>query len=74
MSALTSWVAFCIFLSPFLSGELFWDSYRSWEGKWKVQLEQSAAKTAEELDEISAEAAAEIVEEIGEDYEVESDR
>lgn len=73
LSALTGWVAFCIFLSPFLSGAVFWESYEAWEREWNVRLESSAGK-AEEMEEISVQAAEEIVEEMGESYEVESGR
>lgn len=74
LSALTSWVAFCIFLSPFLSGDLLWENYQTWEGSWKTQLEQTVNKSAEELEERSGKAATEIAVEIGEEYETKSDR
>jgi len=73
LSALTGWVAFCIFLSPFLSGDIFWESYRAWEQEWESRVEMSAER-ADELEEISAQAASEIVEGMEENYEVESNR
>lgn len=73
LSALTSWVAFCIFLSPFLSGDLFWENYRTWEEKWETQLERTIGVSESELGRISEQAATQIAEEI-EQYEMESDQ
>lgn len=73
LSALTSWIVFCIFLSPFLSGDIFWESYRAWEKEQSLRLELKAEQ-AKDMEELSAQAASEIVEEMGEDYEMESDR
>lgn len=69
LSALTSWIAFCIFLSPFLSGDMFRQSYEMWEENWKTQAELQIGVTADDIARGSELAAEQIVEEIEpEDY------
>lgn len=64
VSALISWIAFCIFLSPFLSGDMFIQSYEIWEGNWKLQAEKQIGATMEDIKRQSEQAAEQIVEEI----------
>lgn len=71
VSALTSWIAFCIFLSPFLSGAQFAQTYEAWEQNWEAQLQIGV--TAEELEEESERAAEQIVEEMVEEDEMGTD-
>ncbi len=73
VSALTSWIAFCIFLSPLLSGDLFVQTYDDWEQNWKVQMEERIGVTEEELEEESKQAATQIVEEMEKDNEMGTD-
>ena len=63
LSALTSWIAFCIFLSPFLSGDMFRQSYHMWEEHWKNRMESQVAVTADEIAKETERAAEQIVEE-----------
>lgn len=64
LSALTSWIAFCIFLSPFLSGDMFRQSYEMWEDNWKLRLESQIGVTAEDITKETEQAAEQILEEI----------
>lgn len=64
VSALISWIAFCIFLSPFLSGDMFRQSYEMWEENWKTQTEKQIGVTMDEIAAGSEAAAEQIVEEI----------
>lgn len=63
LSALISWVAFCIVLSPLLSGEAFAESYRAWEEEWDVRVEMSAERRSEQIQTAGEQAATEILEE-----------
>lgn len=79
LSALTSGIAFCIFLSPFLSGDMFRQSYELWDENWKQQVESRIGVTADELAEQSKQVAEQMVEEMEEeemeaDYEVGTDQ
>ena len=69
LSALTSWIAFCIFLSPFLSGDMLRESYEMWNNGWEQQIAESAQISVQELETASEEAAAEIAEEAYEEME-----
>lgn len=73
ISALISWIAFCIFLSPFLSGEMLAETYRMWEGNWRAAVTESIGVTAEELEEESMRAATQIVEEMEQEDEMGED-
>lgn len=64
VSALISWIAFCIFLSPFLSGDMFRQSYEMWEGNWKMQAQEKIGVTPDEIVRRSELAAEQIAEEI----------
>ncbi len=64
LSALISWIAFCIFLSPFLSGDMFRQSYEMWEGNWKIQAEKQIGVTMDDIAYRSEQAAEEIAGEI----------
>ena len=64
LSALIGWVAFCIVLSPLLSGEAFAESYRAWEEEWDVRVEMSAGRMAQQIQTTGEHVAAEILEEI----------
>lgn len=74
LSALTSWIAFCIFLSPFLSGDIVRDSHEKWEREWQVQMEEQISIEAGDIDEESERATSRIVEEIEKEYEVGTDQ
>lgn len=71
LSALTTWVAFCIFLSPFLSGDMFRQSFEMWEERWKVQAEHQIGMSEEDIMRSSELAAEQIVEEIEWEEEIE---
>lgn len=70
VSALISWIAFCIFLSPVLSEEKFAETYEKWEENWKVCTEETVGITAEELEEESEQSAIRILEEMETENEV----
>jgi len=73
IGALINWVAFCIFLSPFLSGDFFSETYQMWEENWKVQVQEHIGMTEEEMKSESERAAIRIVEEMEPEYEVGED-
>lgn len=73
LSALTSWIAFFIFLTPFLSGDLFTQTYENWEKNWKVQAQMQIGVTAEELEEESEREATRILEEMSRKDEIGTD-
>ncbi len=73
LNALTSWIAFLIFLSPFLSGDFLDESCAMWEREWNVWT-QSSSELTEKFNEESGEAAAEIVKEMEGRYELEENR
>lgn len=64
LSALTSWIAFCIFLSPFLSGDMFRQSYELWEENWKTRVESQIGVTADDIAQTSELAAEQILKEV----------
>ncbi len=74
LGVLTSWIALCIFLSPFLTGDMFWESYDAWEKRWEAQVENNMDMSVEGLEEESRKAATQIVEEMEEDYELGTDQ
>lgn len=41
MSALTGWVAICLFLSPLLSGDMWKQSYPFWQQQWQSRIEKA---------------------------------
>lgn len=41
VSALTGWVAICLFLSPFLAGDMFEQSYELWQTQWQSRIERA---------------------------------
>lgn len=69
LSGLTSWIAFCIFLSPFLSGDMLWESYEMRNSGWERQIAENAQISVQELETASEEAAAEIAAEAYEELE-----
>ncbi len=73
ISALISWIAFCIFLSPVLSEEKFAQTYEKWEENWKVRTEEMIGFTAEELEEESEQSAIRMLEEMEEENEMGND-
>lgn len=79
LSALTGWIALCIFLSPFLSGDMFRESYETWEKKWEAQAQSEVGLLPEEIEEAGERAATQIaeemeVEEMEEGYEMGTDQ
>ncbi len=73
INALIGWIALCIFLSPFLSGEMLAQAHQMWEGNWKRQVQENVGVTAEELEEEAEHAAIEIMEEMEPEDEVGAD-
>lgn len=71
LSALIEWIAFCLFLLPFISGEVFSGNWQRWENKWQEQMNSSFEETVGEFEEKGEEAARELAEEAVEEVEKE---
>ncbi len=64
ISALTGWVAFFLFLSPFLSGEWSKQNYEMWNEQWQNRLEASKEEDAAMFQKQSEEVIQNLAEDI----------
>ena len=74
VSVLTGWIAFCVFMSPILSDDIFRESYETWNRTWEIQLEERIGVTPEELQKESERVTDCIVKEMEQEYDVGTDQ